>query len=93
MLVLRFKVSCQPGKADEMADAFANVVAASRPLPGVVSFDIGIDVGDPNTFIATEVFEDAESRRRQESLPEVAAVMSLLPKIAAGPPEMALYTS
>lgn len=92
MLVLRFKVSCQPGRASELAAAFSDVLAPSRALPGVVSFDVGVDVSDANTFIATEVFDDAEARQRQESLPEVAAVMSLLPQVLAGPPEMAVYT-
>jgi len=93
MLVLRFKVTCQPGMADELARAFAQVVVPSRNLPGVVSFDVARDVMDPNTFIAVEVFEDADARSRQEALPEVANVMGLMPSVLAGPPEMQLYNA
>jgi quinol monooxygenase YgiN len=93
MLVLRFKVTCQPGKADDLATAFADVVGPSRNLPGVVSFDVARDVTDANTFIATEVFEDADARARQEALPEVAAVMGLMPTALAGPPEVQLYNA
>ncbi len=57
----------------------------------VVHFDIGRDLVDPNAIIATEFFEDAAARARQESLSQVVAVMSLLPNALAGPPEAAVY--
>jgi quinol monooxygenase YgiN len=91
MIVIRFKVQSQAEKAQELAVAFQNVIAPSRTVPGVVSFDIARDLGDPNTFIATEVFEDAAARERQESLPEVAKVMSLLPDALAAPPEATIF--
>jgi len=87
MIVLRFRAQCQPDKAEEALAAFRAVVAPSRELEGVISFDIGQDVTDPNTIIAVEVFEDQAARDRQESLPEVAAVMGLLPNSLAAPPE------
>jgi quinol monooxygenase YgiN len=57
----------------------------------VISFDIGRDVVDPNSIIAVEVFEDEAARERQESLPEVGKVMSLLPDILAAPPEATVF--
>ena len=90
MLVVRFKVRCQPDKTEQVVQAMGSVVVASRPLRGVVSFDVGRDVTDENTLIATEVFDDAAARERQEALPEVATVMSLLPTALAAPPEVAL---
>ena len=62
MIVLRFKLQCRPDQANAMNDAMRDVVAASRALPGVIHFDVGRDVGDPNAFIATEVFEDKAAR-------------------------------
>lgn len=91
MIVLRFKVHCQPDEVGAIASAMQDVVVASRPLAGVVHFDVGRDITDDNVLIATEVFEDAEARERQESLPEVAKVMSLLPTGLAGPPEATLF--
>ena len=60
-------------------------------MPGVVHFDVGRDLTDDNALIATEVFEDVGARERQEALPEVAKVMSLLPTGLLSPPEAALF--
>ena len=87
MIVVRFKVQCQPGKSDAMALAMADVVAAARRLPGVIHFDIARDLTDPNSLIATEVFEDRAAMGREEALPEVAKVIELLQSgsLAAAP--------
>ncbi len=91
MLVVRFKITCRPERAEEVQVALADVVGTSRPLDGCLSFDIGRDVADPNAFIATEVFEDRAALDRQEALPEVARVLGLLPDAAAGPPEATIF--
>jgi quinol monooxygenase YgiN len=91
MIVLRFKVTCQPDKTADALEAFRAVVAPSRKLDGVVHFDIAQDVNDPNTIIAVEVFESDDARQAQESLSEVGAVMALLPTALAAPPEATLY--
>ena len=91
MIVVRFKVQCQPDKADTVMAAFKEVVGPSRAVDGVISFDIGRDVADPNSVVAVEVFEDEAARERQESLPEVGRVMSLLPEVLAAPPEATVF--
>lgn len=91
MIVIRFKVKCQSGKTEEALAVFREVIAPSRAMDGVVNFDIARDLTDPDSIIATEVFEDQAARDRQESLPEVAKVMSLLPQIIAAPPEATAY--
>lgn len=91
VIVLRFRAQVRPDRVDEVASAFAAVVPPSRRVEGVLHFDVGRDVGDANTFIATEVFEDADARARQESLAEVAEVMRLLPDALAAPPEATVY--
>jgi quinol monooxygenase YgiN len=91
MLVIRFKAQLLPDKIDEALDLFSPVAPASRELEGVVSFDIGRDVNDPNALIATEVFADAAARERQESLPEVARVMEKLPGLLAAPPQATAF--
>ncbi len=72
MLVLRFKVQCQPEKTEDVIAAMSEVIAPARATDGVISFDIARDLTDPNSLIATEVFEDEAARERQESLPQVA---------------------
>src|SRR5437870_2703339 len=91
MIVIRFKAQCQPERVQEALDAFAAVVPPSREVDGVISFDIGRDVSDPNSIVAVEVFEDDAARQRQESLPEVGRVMTLLPEILAAPPEATVF--
>src|ERR1700736_5819043 len=87
MIVIHFKVQCQPNRIEEALEAFAAVVPPSRKLDGVISFDVARDVIDPSSIIAVEVFEDESARERQESLPEVGRVMNLLPEILTAPPE------
>ena len=91
MIVVRFKVQCQPGKTEHALAVMQAVVGRSRALPGVISFDIGRDIIDPNSIIATEVFEDREALDRQESQPDVANVLSVLPQLVAAPPEATLF--
>src|ERR1700738_4139841 len=91
MIVVRFKVKCQPGKTEHALAVFEDVIAPSRALEGVVSFDIGRDIANPDSIIAVEVFEDRAALDRQESLPEVAKVMALLPQIIAAAPEATVF--
>jgi quinol monooxygenase YgiN len=91
VIVIRFRVQSQPSRSEELAAAFEKVVGPSRTAAGVISFDIARDLTDTNAFIATEVFEDAAARERQEALPEVANVMSLLPTSLAAPPEATIF--
>jgi quinol monooxygenase YgiN len=91
MIVVRFKIRCQPGKAEHALAVMEPVVAPSRALNGVISFDIGRDITDPNTVVATEVFESRAALDQQESLPEIAKVMDLLPQLLAEPPDATIF--
>jgi quinol monooxygenase YgiN len=91
MIVIRFQVTCQPGKVEHALAVFAPVVAPSRALPGVVSFDIARDIVDPDSIVAVEVFADADAMARQDALPEVAKVMSVLPQLVAVAPQATIF--
>lgn len=91
MIVVRFKITCQPGKVEDALAVMRDVVRPSRELEGVIHFDIGHDIFDSDSIIATEVFEDTAALERQESLSEVAKVMAVLPDLLAGPPEATLF--
>jgi quinol monooxygenase YgiN len=71
--------------------ALKDVVAPSRVLDGVISFDIGRDVTDPDAFIATEVFEDQAALDLQESLPEVAKALKVFEGSVAAEPEETIF--
>ncbi len=91
MIVVRFKARCQPDKAEQVRVAFEDVIAPSRAVVGVVSFDIAQDLTDRDSFVATEVFEDRAALDRQESLPEVAKVLAMLEQSLAAPPEATMF--
>ena len=91
MIVIRFKVRCQPEKSEQALAAFKEVIAASRPVDGVISFDIGQDLSDPDCFVAVEVFEDQAALERQESLPEVKKTIGLLGEVVAAAPEATIF--
>jgi quinol monooxygenase YgiN len=93
MIVLRFRGQCQPqpDKLEEALAAFRAVVAPSRELDGVISFDVAEDVTDANTVIAVEVFEDQDAYDRANALPQVARVMELLPSTLAAAPEATAF--
>lgn len=91
MIVVRFKVQCQPDKTEQMKAAFEEVIAPSRAVEGVISFDIARDLVDRNSFIATEVFEDQAALERQESLPEVGKTLAVLEESLAAEPEATVF--
>jgi len=91
MLAIRFKIRCQPGKTEQAMAVMQDVIAPSRQLDGVVHFDIGRDILEPDCLIATEVFEDRDALDRQEGQPEVSKVMALLPGVLAEPPEATIF--
>lgn len=92
MIVVRFKVQCQPDRTAELAAAMKDVVDAARELPGVIHFDIACDLTDADTLVATEVFEDRAAMEREEALAEVAKVVELMQSGAlARPPEWTVF--
>ena len=92
MLIVRFKARCLPDKTDEVWEAMTAIIASSRAMRGVINFDVGRDITDPDSFIATEVYDDREAMDRQEAQPEVAKLFDLIGAGAlAGPPEWTIY--
>ena len=92
MVVVRFKLQCQPDRTEEVVAAMRDVIAPSRKLAGVVHFDIGRDLTDANSLIATEVYENRSAMEKQETLAEVGQVIKLIEAgAAAGPPEWTIY--
>jgi quinol monooxygenase YgiN len=78
VLVVRFKVRARPEAAGQVAAALERVIVPSRALPGVLEVDIARCLDDPNTFIATEVYEDRAALDRQEALPVVEQALALI---------------
>jgi len=91
MIIVRFKVQCQPEKTEQALAVFEEVIAPSRAVDGVVSFDIGRDLANPDSIVAIEVFEDRAALERQESLPVVEKTIGLLEELVAAEPEATIF--
>jgi quinol monooxygenase YgiN len=91
MVILRFKIRSKPDKSDELTSALAEIVTPARATNGVINFDIARDLLDPDSFIATAIYDDGAALERQESLPEVDRVMAMLPESLVAPPERTIF--
>ena len=91
MIILRQKMRAKPGKSDELMAALAEIIGPARATEGVISLDIARVLLEPDSFIATVVYEDAPALERQESLPEVDKVVAMLPGSLAAPLERTIF--
>jgi quinol monooxygenase YgiN len=91
MVILRFKIHAKPGKSDELRAVLAEIITPARATDGVINLDIGRALDDPDSFIATAVYQDGAALERQESRPEVHQAMATFPEVLAGPPERTIF--
>jgi quinol monooxygenase YgiN len=91
MIILRFKIRSKPDKRDDLMAALAEIITPARATEGVINFDIARTLLDPDSFIATAIYENGAALERQESLPEVARVMAMLPESLVEPPERTIF--
>ena len=91
MIILHQEMRAKPGKRDEVMAALAAIVPGARATEGVVKLDIARDLLDPDSFVATGVYEDGAALERQESRPEVHKVMAMLPESLVAPPERTIF--
>jgi quinol monooxygenase YgiN len=91
MVILRFKIRSKPDKSDELMSALAEIITPARATNGVINFDIARDLLDPDSFIATAIYDDGAALELQESLPEVDRVMTMLPASLVAPPERTIF--
>jgi quinol monooxygenase YgiN len=91
MLILRQKMRAKPDKSDELMAALAEIIEPARATDGVISLDIARVLLEPDSFIATVVYEDGAALERQESRPEVHKVMAILQDSLAAPLERTIF--
>jgi quinol monooxygenase YgiN len=91
MIILRQQMRSKPERTEDVWAALAAIVPGARATQGVISLDIARDLLDPDSFIATGVYEDASAVERQESAPEVHAAMTMFPDALAAPPDRKFY--
>src|SRR5438552_13810580 len=76
MIILRQQMRSKPERTEDVWAALASIVPGARATPGVITLDIARDLLDPDSFVATAVYDDAAAVERQESAPEVHAATS-----------------
>ena len=83
-------ITCQDGKADEMADVLAAMVEAARNEPGVEIYSY--HRGKDNTFWFFALMADAESMQNHGQSEAMKAAMSAFGPLVASPPQMTMTT-
>jgi quinol monooxygenase YgiN len=91
MVILRFKVHFKPEKSDELIAVLAEIIPAARATQGVINFDIARTLDDPDSFIATAIYDDGAALERQESASEVHRAMAIFPESLLAPPERTIF--
>jgi quinol monooxygenase YgiN len=91
VVILRFKIHSKPDKSDEVMTALTEIISSARATEGVINFDIARVLLEPDSFIATAIYEDGAALERQESAPEVHRAMAIFPESLATPPERTIY--
>ena len=91
MVILRFKVHSKPEKSHELMAVLAEIIPAARATEGVINFDIARTLDDPDSFIATVVYNDGAALERQESAPEVHRAMAIFPDSLVAAPERTIF--
>lgn len=91
MIIYRVAGKVRSRRIEEARRTFADLSAASRAVPGVVSFDIAQDVTDPEIFVSVEVYEDQSAVDRQGELPELRALMACLGDLLADGPHGTVF--
>jgi quinol monooxygenase YgiN len=91
MVILRFKIQSKPDKSDELMAVLAEIIAPARATEGVINFDIARVLNEPDSFIATAIYEDGAALERQESAQEVHRAMAIFPELLGAPPERTIF--
>jgi quinol monooxygenase YgiN len=91
MVILRQKMRSKHDRSDEVMAALAAIIAPARATRGVMHLDIARDLLDPDSFIATAVYEDGAAVERQESAAEVHRAMAMFAEALAAPPERTFF--
>ena len=91
MIILRQQMRARPERTDDVSAALAAIIPGARATPGVVRLDIARDLLDPDSFVATGIYEDGAALERQESAPEVRRAMAMFSEALAAPPDRTIY--
>lgn len=81
-------LTCQDGKADEMADVLTSMVEAARSEPGVEIYSY--HRGDGNQFWFFAIMTDEEAMKGHGQTEAMQAAMARFQPLMAEPPQMSV---
>ena len=91
MIILRQRMRSKSERTDDVLAALAAIIPGARATQGVISLDIARDLLDPDSFVATGIYEDGAALERQESAPEVHRAVAMFAEALAAPPDRTIY--
>ena len=91
MIILHQEMRAKPEKSDEVMAALAAIIPGARATEGVIKLDIARDLLDPDSVIATGVYEDGAALERQELAAEVHTAIAMFGDSLAAPPDRRIY--
>lgn len=86
------KLTAVEGKADELADAIRNVVAAADEEPGLEVYSAHAADDEPGVFYFFEIYADADAKDVHGKGDRMRAAMGDFGGLLAGRPEITLMT-
>lgn len=91
MLVIAGTVKVKPESRAEAAAAALTMATATRAEPGCKSYGFYADLGDPNTFLIFEQWENEAALMAHFQTPHMAAFNAAIPRFLAAPPSIDRY--
>jgi quinol monooxygenase YgiN len=90
-IVIRGVLPIRPDRREEAIAAFIAVSEASEQEDGCVAYRISEDVREPNRFLISEHWDDADALLGHFSTPHMAAFSAAIGDLLAGAPEVLKY--
>jgi len=91
MILVTGAVLARPETLEEVLHLSLEHVRRSRAEPGCLSHDVYADCENPLRLCFTERWSDAAALRAHFAVPESGAFVQALGRLAAAPPELAIY--
>ena len=91
MIVVAGAVRVRPERRAEAVRVAVAMAEATRAEPGCLSYRFAADLGDPNTLLVFEEWEDDASLARHFETEHMASFRRAVPDLVAGPAAIRRY--
>ena len=93
MIIVTGSIEAKPEHLDEILRLSLEHVVRSRQEPRCVSHDVHIDAENPNRLVFFERWADMDVLQAHFAVPESNAFVQQVTQLAAGAPELAIYSA